>query len=169
MTDIPTPAPGNSLSQRELFVTQWQTGLRIRHMAHNMCYSRYSSRNRLIGLTATVLSALVSTAVIVSFSKSGNISLQVCAGAFSILATLFAAANTFLKYGELATKHEQAAAAFGALRRGLELSESWDGELTKDVMTDIMNKWDQLEKTAPDIPTRVYDAAEESVTGKKIR
>jgi hypothetical protein len=149
--------------ERSLFIAQWQTGLHIRHLAHSQCFSLYEARNRTIGLTSTILAALVSTAVIVSFTKSGNITLQAIAGSFSVLATLFAAANTFLKYGELATKHEVAASSFGQLRRELELSECWDGNITKDFLATIMNKWGDLEKASPDIPNKLYAKAEHLV------
>lgn len=164
MSDNPTTnattTPASSEQDRELFVDQWQKGLHIMHLAHSQCFSMYKAKDRAIGLTATVLAALVSTAVIVSFTKSGNITLQAIAGSFSVLATLFAAANTFLKYGELAAKHELAASSFGQLRRELELSECWDGQLTKDFLEQIMKKWGELEKASPDIPNNIYKNAQ---------
>ena len=150
-------------SDKEKFIGQWQTGLHIRHIAHNRCFSYYKKLDRLVGLGATILSALVSTAVIVSFTKSGDITLQAIAGGCSILATLFASANTFLKYGELATKHEATAAAYGQIRRELELSECWGGDITKDFLAQILNKWAELEKTSPDVPQSIYAAARDSV------
>jgi len=167
MSDSPKPTHDNSEHERAVFVEQWQTGLHIRHLAHSWCFSIYKSKDRTIGLTATILAALVSTAVIVSFTKSGNITLQAIAGSFSVLATLFAAANTFLKYGELAAKHELAASSFGQLRRELELSECWDGELTKDFLEQIMKKWAELEKASPDIPNAIYKKAQNSVENSK--
>ncbi len=145
------------------FISQWQTGLHIRHIAHNRCFSYYKRLDRLVGLGATILSALVSTAVIVSFTKSGDITLQAIAGGCSVLATLFASANTFLKYGELATKHEATAAAYGQLRRELELSECWGGDTTKEFLEQILSKWAELEKASPDVPNRIYIAAQDSI------
>ena len=149
-----------SAEKEKQFVDQWQMGLRIRHIAHNKCFSRYKSLDRIVGLSAAILSALVSTTVIVSFTKSGSISLQAIAGSCSVLATLFASANTFLKYGELAAKHELTAASYGQLRRELELAECWDGGITKDFLAQIMNKWAELEKASPDIPNKIYDASQ---------
>jgi hypothetical protein len=106
-------------ADREKFIGQWGKGLRIRHIAHSLCFARYNALNRIIGLTATILAALVSTAVIVSL-KSGTDTEKAVAGDFSVLAALFAAANTFLKLGELASKHSRAVAAFG------QLSGNWN-------------------------------------------
>src|ERR1700761_3971081 len=153
-------------NDRAAFVDQWQKGLHIRHVAHSQCFSIYKSRDRNIGLTAAILAALVSTAVIVSFTKSGDITLQAIAGSFSVLATLFAAANTFLKYGELAAKHELAASSFGEIRRELELAECWDGEITKEFLEQIMKKWTELEKASPDIPNTIYKKAQDAVEKK---
>jgi hypothetical protein len=157
-----------STPDKEKFVGQWQTGLHIRHKAHSQCFSYYKTRDRIVGLSATILSALVSTAVIVSFTKSDDLVLKAIAGGCSVLATLFASANTFLKYGELAAKHELAAAAFGQIRRELELAECWDGGITKDFLEQIMNKWAELEKASPDIPQNIYDEAETSIEEKTI-
>jgi hypothetical protein len=156
----------NTDQDRAVFVDQWQKGLHIRHLAHSQCFSIYKSRDRSIGLSATILAALVSTAVIVSFTKSGDITLQAIAGSFSVLATLFAAANTFLKYGELAAKHELAASSFGEIRRELELAECWDGVLTKEFLESIMKKWAELEKASPDIPNAIYKKAQNAVENK---
>jgi len=151
------------LAEKAKFVSEWQYGLHIRHAAHNRCFSFYKKWDRTVGLSATILSALVSTAVIVSFTKSGDITLQAIAGGCSVLATLFASANTFLKYGELAAKHELAAASYGQVRRQLELAECWEGGITKDFLDQIMNKWGELEKASPDIPNDIYDAAKAKI------
>lgn len=143
----------------KVFIDQWLMGMHIRHIAHNKCFSRYKRLDRFVGLTATILAALVSTTVIVSFTKSGSLCLQAIAASFSVLATIFASANTFLKYGELAAKHELTAASYGQLRRELELAESYEGALTKDFLEQLMNKWGELDKASPDIPQSIYRSA----------
>jgi hypothetical protein len=100
----------------------------------------------------------VSTAVFVSL-KSGDGSDKAFAGGFSVLATLFAAANSFLKYGELAEKHARAVAGFGDLRRQLELSEGWEKEVDKGFLEKIIAQWGNLEKISPAIPNNIYEKA----------
>jgi hypothetical protein len=168
MSEVNKPTGGETVSthDKEKFVGQWQTGLHIRHRAHSKCYSYYKTRDRIVGLSATILSALVSTAVIVSFTKSDDLALKAVAGGCSVLATLFASANTFLKYGEIAAKHELAAAGFGQLRREMELAECWEGGITKEFLEQIMNKWSELEKASPDIPQDIYEEAQTYVETK---
>ncbi|MFI5138023.1 MAG: SLATT domain-containing protein [Sphingobacteriales bacterium] len=145
-------------ADREKFVGQWEKGLRIRHIAHSLCYARYNGLNRIVGLSSTVLAALVSTAVIVSL-KSGDGTDKAFAGGFSVLATLFAAANSFLKLGELAEKHARAVAGFGDLRRQLELSEGWEKEVDKGFLEKLITQWGNLEKISPAIPNNIYEKA----------
>jgi hypothetical protein len=113
-----------------------------------------------IGLTSTVLAALVSTAVIVSLTKAGTDTQKAFAGCFSVLAALFAAANTFLKLGELDAKHSSAVASFGQLHRKLELSEGWEKNVDKAFLEKLMIQWGNLEKNAPAIPNGIYQKAQ---------
>jgi hypothetical protein len=154
-----THIPDESTETREKFIHQWENGLRIKHIAHSLCFARYNSLDRIIGLTAAVLSAFVSTAIIVSFTKSSNDTLKIVAGSLSALAALFAAANTFLKLGELAAKHSRAMASFGQLRRKLEFSESLEKDVNKEFLRKLLAEWGNLEKTSPAIPNATYNKA----------
>jgi len=147
-----------ALKDREKFINQWEKGLRIRHIAHSLCFARYNLQNRMLGLTSTVLAALVSTAVFISL-KSGTDIQKNIVGGFSALAALFAAANTFLKLGELASKHSRAVASFGQLRRKLELSECWENDMNKEFLEKLLAQWGNLEKIAPAIPNNIYQKA----------
>ena len=110
-----------TLMIKKKFIHQWGKGLRIRHIAHSLCFARYNGLNRLIGLTSTVLARhSFRTAVIVSL-KSGTDTQKAIAGGFSVLATLLPPPILFLKLGEPGCKKQQrSGTAFGQLRRKLE-------------------------------------------------
>jgi hypothetical protein len=151
--------------EKQTIINQWSNGLRIRHMAHSMSYSYYHRFDRIVGLFSTLLTALVATAIFSSFAESGSRIIITIAGGISILATLSAAAAAFLKYGELAERHNNAVALFGSLRRELE-TMIMDETILNDnqKMQELNSKWSELEKSAPAIPSRIFRKASEKVT-----
>jgi hypothetical protein len=153
-------------------INQWENGLHIRHIAHSLAFSYYNSADKTVGLSSTLLTALVSSAIFASISKpstdgfikTSSINVIVVAGVVSIIATLFSAANAFLKYGELAARHNQAVASFGSLRRELETTlMNTVVPLTPEKMEDFNAKWTKLEETVPAIPQRIFNKASRQV------
>jgi hypothetical protein len=144
-------------------INQWKNGLRVRHISHSRAFSYFKLRDRIIGLIATVLSAVVGTTVFASLAESDSNTLIIIAGCISILATLFAASHTFLKYSELAEKHHQAAASFGQLRRDLEivLMDASVTSINDEKLQKVNDLWSELEKTVPAVPQKIYDASKD--------
>jgi hypothetical protein len=152
------------MDKDKLTLEQWQNGLHIRHIAHNQAFSHFKTRDRLLGLISTVLSAVVATTVFASMAESDSNVLIVIAGCISIFATLSAASYSFLKYAQLAERHHQAAASFGQLRRELELMIYTEENVQADKIEAINQRWTELEKDVPAVPQKIYDRA-----SKKIR
>jgi len=78
------------------------------------------------------------------------------AGCVSVLATLFSASYSFLGFAELADRHKQAAASFGDLKRGFEISGlGAGGDFVDDKkLSKINHIWSELEKKVPAIPQK---------------
>lgn len=146
-------------------INHWKNGLRIRHIAHSRAFSRFKLWDRMIGSVSTLLSAVVATTVFASFADSDSNRLIIIAGGISILATLFAASYSFLKLGELAERHHQAAASFGQLRRSLEviLMDKDIVSVDHEKLLEINAVWSELEKKVPDIPQRIYNRARKRI------
>lgn len=150
-------------------IVQWNTGLRIRHMAHSIAFSNNKKYEIILGLCATVASALVGTTVFASFLESDNKNMIILAGCFSILATILTTANTYLKFGETAEKHNQALAAFGSLRREFEVNFVLDPHKNPnpEKLNEFSQKWAEQEKTAPAFSQKLYNECYRRVHGKK--
>jgi hypothetical protein len=147
-------------------INQWENGLRIRHMCHSIAFSYYNKINRLIGFISALMSAVVGTTIFSSFAESDSKSLIIIAGIMSILATISSSASAFLKFGELAEKHNQAVALFGLLRRRLETLMIMNKPINEELLTELNNTWSELEKSTPAIPQRIYNLAFEKVKMK---
>lgn len=150
--------------EKQRVIKQWTNGLRIRHIAHSISFTYYHRIDRIVGVFSTLISALVATAIFSSFAESGSRNIIAIAGGISILATLSSAAAAFLKYGELAQRHNNAVAQFGSLRRELE-TMIMDETILNDneKFQEINSKWSELEKSAPAIPSGIYKKASENV------
>lgn len=146
-------------------VKQWEEKLHTRHMAHSRSYSYYKTMDRIIGLSSALLSTAVATTVFASFANSENSILIIIAGSISVLATLFTAGNSFLKFGELAERHNQAAASFGQLRRQFEILMNLkitDQEFNKQLEI-INSNWSELEQKIPALPQWIFDKSDKIV------
>ncbi len=177
----PPSAPDLQLEKAKL-VSQWQRGLRIRHISHAKSHSRYNKWNRIVGFGSAVLSALVATAIFSSSSDGGEAttneaiealneerSVMLIAGIISILATLFSSAASFLKLGELAAQHNLAVASYGQLRRDLELEIVQgidDADMEK--LQAINARWSELEQNTPAIPSSIFEMAKRQVSGEGL-
>lgn len=148
---------------------QWLKGIVANHIAHTRAATGYARSNRILGLTSTILSAVVSTALFSSINQNDSESLVFTAGILSMIATIIAASFSFLKYGELSEQHRQASRKYGVLRRQLEL-------LLTDVSNpDLMEQMKQLnekrlevEEATPIIPNKIYESALKSAESNKL-
>ncbi|WP_241273169.1 SLATT domain-containing protein [Belliella calami] len=150
---------------KDKVIAQWTKGLRIRHIAHSISFSYYHRIDRIIGLLSTLISAMVATAIFSSFAQSESRNIIIIAGAVSVLATLLSAAAAFLKYGELAERHNNAVAQFGSLRRELETMVMNETILNDNMkFQEINTKWSELEKSSPAIPSKIYRKASDRIS-----
>ena len=148
--------------KQEEVIYQWVKGMRIMHIVHAKSHSRFRKLDRNIGLSSTIFAAIVSTAVFASIAKDDEDSnyIAIVAGIISILTVVFSATHSFLKYGELAERHRQAAAAFGNLRRSVEIDLETVKEgvrLPVERFKEINVQWSDLERTAPACPQNIHD------------
>ena len=141
---------------------QWLKGIIINHIGHSKAATHYKSRDRGFGLITTILSAVVSTALFSSLSSETNENIVLIAGILSLFGTIASAAFTFLKYGELSEQHRQAAISYGTLRREFELLLADENAADIHVkMQDINVRRAQFEKTAPVLPQRIFEKAQQ--------
>jgi|SRR5215207_3893533 len=147
---------------------QWRRGVRIAHIAHTRAATEFAGRNRVLGIGATVSTAVVGTTLFTSLSNSNNQNLVLVAALMSVVAIVLTALQTFLNYGDLVTSHRAAANAYGDLRRRIEqLLVFGDAAQLQEPMAEIAGIWTKLEQDSVDVPQRIYAGAAKSVAQRE--
>src|SRR5215217_8898498 len=106
---------------------QWFDDARYQQHAHYEAASYYRYRNRMIGIPAVILGAIISTGLFVSASASAGVvpllgvSWQVATGVVSALAAVLIALVNFLRYAPQAKQHHRGGNAYAAIRRAIEV------------------------------------------------
>jgi predicted nucleic acid-binding Zn ribbon protein len=159
---------GEKKMKPKKLLSEWVKGMRIFHRCHARLASFNTGLGRGLGLTATVLSALVATAVFTSLTQSENTIILIGAGLVSIIATIFSAANDFLKLPELALRHSRAVSLYGELRRKIEITlVKDDNEITEIELKKINEDWTKTDKEVPSIPNRTYKKIKKEVESER--
>jgi hypothetical protein len=139
----------------------WLVAVRQSEREHRLAEARFARRSRGLGLLVTILSAAVGTTLFTSISNSPSMALKITAGALSLAATITAAVQTFMNYGQVSAQHHAAEAKFGELRRDIEST------MLKDVAASDLEKWKQewnkAEEGEPDVPEDLERRAEETM------
>lgn len=151
---------------RHAMVGQWLNGLRIQHIAQSRAAARCQRRSRILGTTVVVLTTLVGTSIFATLEQTPATGWRVLAGLLSAVAAVFAALQTFLRYGELAELHKIAAQRYGRLRRELEQYATRAPHDQSDIdeyLTTVRERWDELDETSPATPGEVYRQARTEV------
>lgn len=145
----------------------WQRGLRINHMAQYQAAARCAQLGRGLGLAVVALTTVVGTTLFATLSHSPSNAIKIGAGMLSIAAALCSALQTFLAYPQRQADHHAAGGRYGSLRREIEtLLAAPPGEPQLAVsLSDIRTRWDEIDRSAPAVPPKIFDAARESVLG----
>ncbi|MFC7339222.1 SLATT domain-containing protein [Haloferula chungangensis] len=142
----------------ELLAKDWFRRCRESQMAHYEYGSLLESRHLWLGIPAVLLSTIVGTAVFASWeSNAGGDALRILFGLLSMLAAAVAALQTFLNMSDRAAKHKAAGAAYGAIRRELELFKTLpceSEEETKSFFLQVKERMDDLAASSPSIPSK---------------
>lgn len=141
-------------------VRRWLFGVRVAHKAQIKSAARADHMQKLLGIPATVISAIVGTAVFASLSESHPEKwMTIVVGLFSVLAAVLAALQTYLGFSERAEQHRKSAGRYGIIRRQLEeLLATYSDEHPCDVdqIETIGKTWSEIEAAAPTLSQSLY-------------
>lgn len=152
-------------------IEEWHAGIRISVLAHYECAKLFESYHRSLGYPTVILSAMAGTTFVSTLNESNAEWARGIAIALSVIVTVLASLQTFLRYAERAEKHKSAATEFGKLRRQLEQMVAFvpdGGTLTRSDMEFVRRKWGELSTHAPAIPNKVYTRMFHKVWHKKV-
>jgi hypothetical protein len=139
---------------------QWLYGIRISHVGHRRAATVFARRARILGVSATLASAVVGTTVFASLSESADQRLLVIAAILSVVAVIMSSLQTFLNYGELVAAHRSAGTGYAALRRRVDQIVVFaKPDDLADSMADISTTWTKLDEDSPDLPSGIFEYA----------
>ncbi len=132
---------------------EWLERAKQSQHAHRSAAKAFSHRNYYIGIISVILSTVVGTSVFASLSKQIDITIQIIVGMLSILAAVFSALNTFLRYSELSAKHATAASKYGSTCRLIELQLANEYQnINSEELNSIRCRLDDLASDSPNVP-----------------
>ena len=104
-----------------VLVQEWFRRARQNQRMHYRCADHFSHKNRLLGIPAIVISAIVGSAVFASIEFEASGTTKIIFGLLSVLAAVLVSLQTFLSYSERAERHRVTSARYASVRRQLEL------------------------------------------------
>jgi hypothetical protein len=144
----------------EELLRDWQQRVTAARTAHYALASRLRRSHLLLGIPAVVFSSVVGTSLFATLTKEKvNSTLRLVIGAVSVLAAIFAALQTFLRFGERAEKHVIAADWYSAIRR--EIAEilalpAAVREHPKECLDRIRKEMSKISQQSPEIGDRLW-------------
>lgn len=104
--------------ETELLLAEWGDRAAAAKCAHYELVDRYRKRYTRLGVPVVVLSSIVGTSLFATLSEEAiSEKFRFGAASISVLAAVFAALQTFLRYGERAERHMVAADWYAGLHR----------------------------------------------------
>ena len=155
-------APGSTAEPNDAktLLRQWLHGIKISHVGHRRAATVFGRRARVLGVLATLASAVVGTTVFASLSEASDPRLLVVAAILSVVAVIMSSLQTFLNYGELVAAHRRAGTGYAALRRQVDhLLAFGQPDALPDAMAEIAATWTKLDEDSPDLPSGIFEYA----------
>lgn len=142
----------------ELLVSDWFRRARESQMVHYECGSRFHRFNLLLGIPTIIFSTIVGTTVFATLSKDSSARIKMFLGLLSVSAAVLASLQTFMAFGDRATKHRLIGSRYGSVRRSLEMLKTFppsDEQEMKRIVEEIRKELDDLAESSPDVPSRI--------------
>jgi hypothetical protein len=137
---------------------------------HDLTARRYGYQQRyLLGIPATIISAIVGTTTFAALQESPNRAIQLLVGGLSVLGAILVSIQSFLDLGARAERHRIAGVRYKAAIRQLEqLGIGTISGLVLDApaVTELRRQLDALEEEMPVVPPGVYDQIEAKYLNK---
>jgi hypothetical protein len=145
---------------------QWHHGLRIEHKSHMQAAAKFERDGRLLSIAALVASTIVGTSLFTDVNSPLSSGWKIAAGVLSLIAAVLSAIQGSLKFGEQATLHRTATQRYGTLRREVEeliADASTGSTITREIMTDVRKRWDEIDGDSPNVSQKLHDAVSASL------
>jgi len=139
-------------------VTDWLSRTDRMKDAHYSAATVLQRSHMYLGFPSAVLSAIVGAAVFASLSLTDSVAMQVTTGLISLLASVLAGLQTFLRQAERAAAYRVAGANYGTLKSELQLIQTFlpaDPTKIEARLEIVRRRWDEIREKAPALPSRL--------------
>jgi hypothetical protein len=140
-----------TIQQREVLEGWYRRCAGNQHLQY-VTADYYVRAHHRFGVPVIVLTAVVGTSVFASLERQPQLAIQIAIGLASVVASVLAGLQTFLRYGERADKHRIAGAKYGAVGRELEQVLGNDQPIAESRMDEIRLRLDTLGLESPTVP-----------------
>ena len=131
---------------------------------HDLAARRCDQQRYLLGIPATIISAIVGTSIFVALQQTSSATLtQVLIGSLAIIAAILTSLQSFLDLGARAERHRIAGAKYKTIIRRLEqlgIGTISNMKLEDPMLTEVRQNLDTLEEEMPVVPPSLYDLVE---------
>lgn len=152
-------------------LVRWRRNCLRSQVANYKAATLYSRNNYWLGIPTIVLAAVVGTSVFSTIgSNVDDVWGKIVVGGISLLASVLAALQTFLKWGELAAKHRSTGAEYGSIKRQLDqmLAMNERGGLPEEPeVTAIRSQMDTLARETPEVPEKIWSVVRKANPAEK--
>ena len=159
-------ANSNPNERKIVLLARWQRNCQRSSIGNYDAANIYTRRNYFLGIPAALLSAIVGTSVFAALGKQVDTKIQITVGGISVLAAVLGSLQTFLKWGELASKHRAAAAEYNALKRFIDqilARQSNEDPIDETEMDKIRIQMDTLARDTPELPAKIWADARKKI------
>jgi hypothetical protein len=135
----------------------WRNRVYAAQSAYYETAEKLHRQNYWLGIPVIVVSSVVGTAIFADWSKDGT--LKWIVGSVSIAAAILASLQTFLKFGENATLHGNAADWFAAIRRDIDQLLALPAELRghpKHTLDNLRQEINKAGQKSPELSERLW-------------
>ena len=133
-------------------VHTWRRRSREASLAHYDSAHICQRNHFLLGIPMVILSTIVGTSVFATLAKEATAESKIIIGTLSVLAAIFAALQTFLRFSERAERHRLAGAEFSSLNKELELILAYPPASSQDeskLLSEFRKRWDDVIAHSP--------------------
>ena len=130
---------------------------------HDLAARRCDQQRYLIGIPATITSAIVGTTTFAALQESPDRAIQLLVGVLAIIAAILASLQSFLDLGARAERHRIAGVKYKVVIRRLEqmgIGKIAGRGLDDPIVNELRQKLDALEEEMPVVPPGIYDRNE---------
>lgn len=131
---------------------------------HDLAARRCDQRRYLLGVPATIISAIVGTSTFAALQQSPGRALQLVVGTLAIVAAILTSLQAFLDLGARAERHRIAGVRYKAVIRQMEqlgIGTIKGLGLDAPALSELRRQLDTLEQEMPVVPPGVYEQIED--------